>query len=115
MLPPWIPLPESARCAATRRFVALGTTTITVLVLGHVGPLGGDADLQRMQVEMLRKTFEHAVRLPLHRLYALRSGGTASLLREDAGGISELVFSMIYNPWRAVIQLMGSLLILAWD
>ena len=44
---------------------------------------------------------------------ALKSGGAASLLREDAGGAAELVFSMIYNPWRAVIQFIGTLIVLA--
>ena len=38
----------------------------------------------------------------------------ASILREDAGGIGELVFSMLYNPWRAIIQLLGSMAVLAW-
>src|SRR5690606_8210921 len=44
----------------------------------------------------------------------LKTGGAASLLREDTGGVSELIFSMIYNPWRAIIQLIGSLIILVW-
>ncbi len=70
--------------------------------------------VQRLHAAIRRKVFAHAVRLPLHRVYALKSGGATSLLRDDAGGISELVFSMIYNPWRAVIQLIGSLLVLTW-
>ncbi len=69
---------------------------------------------KRVQVEMKRRAFAHAARLPLHRVYALKSGGTTSLLREDAGGIGELVFSMLYNPWRAVIQFAGGLVVLAW-
>ena len=68
----------------------------------------------RVQVAVRRQAFDHALRLPLHRVYQLKSGGTASLLREDAGGIGELIFSMIYNPWRAVVQLLGSLLVLVW-
>ncbi len=36
------------------------------------------------------------------------------MLREDAGGVAELIFSMVYNPWRAVIQLVGSLAVLVW-
>jgi len=68
--------------------------------------------VNRMQVSVRKKVFEHAVRLPLHRVFELKSGGAASMLREDAGGVSELVFSMIYNPWRAILQLIGSLLIL---
>src|SRR6185312_6953231 len=31
-----------------------------------------------------------------------------------AGGVGELVFSMIYNPWRAVVQFLGGLVVLAW-
>jgi ATP-binding cassette subfamily B protein/subfamily B ATP-binding cassette protein MsbA len=54
------------------------------------------------------------VQLPLHRVYQLKSGGTASLLREDAGGVGELVFSMLYNPWQAIIQLVGSLIVLVF-
>lgn len=68
--------------------------------------------VNRMQVVLRRLAFEHAVRLPLHRVYELKSGGVASLLREDAGGAAELVFSMLFNPCRAVVQLIGSLLIL---
>lgn len=63
----------------------------------------------RMQARMRKLAFEHAVRLPLHRVHAIRSGGIASLLREDAAGVGELLFSAIYNPWRAVLQLVGTL------
>ena len=69
---------------------------------------------KRVQVDLRKRVFEHAVRLPLHRVYALKSGGVASILREDAGGVGELIFSMLYNPWRAVIQLLASLAVLAW-
>lgn len=70
--------------------------------------------VNRLQAEIRRQVFAHAVRLPLHRVYQLKSGGATSLLRDDAGGISELVFSMLYNPWRAIIQLLGSLIVLTW-
>ncbi len=69
---------------------------------------------KRVQVELRKRVFDHAVHLPLQRVYALKSGGVASILREDAGGVAELIFSMLYNPWRAVIQLLGSLAVLAW-
>ena len=69
---------------------------------------------KRVQVAVRKKVFDHAVRLPLHRVYDLKSGGVASILREDAGGVAELIFSMLYNPWRAIIQLLGSLVILAF-
>ena len=41
---------------------------------------------KRVQVAVRRKVYEHAMRLPLHRVYQLKSGGASSLLREDAGG-----------------------------
>jgi ATP-binding cassette subfamily B protein len=69
---------------------------------------------KQIQLAVRRHVFEHAVRLPLHRIHELRSGGVASVLREDGGSVGELVFGMLYNPWRAVIQLLGSFVILAW-
>lgn len=69
---------------------------------------------KRVQVSVRRTVFDHAVRLPLHRVYDLKSGGVASILREDAGGVADLIFAMIYNPFRAIIQLLGSLTILAF-
>ncbi|MCA9059905.1 MAG: ABC transporter ATP-binding protein, partial [Planctomycetaceae bacterium] len=69
---------------------------------------------KHIQLNIRRKVFEHAVRLPLHRVQEIRSGGVASILREDGGSVGELVFGMLYNPWRAVIQLIGSLAVLAW-
>jgi ATP-binding cassette subfamily B protein/subfamily B ATP-binding cassette protein MsbA len=69
---------------------------------------------KRVQVAMRRRVFEHAVRLPLHRVHKLKAGGASSLLRDDAGGVGELVFSMLYNPWRAIVQLVGGVAILLW-
>ena len=69
---------------------------------------------KQIQLNLRRRVFEHAVRLPLHRVQELRSGGVASILREDGGSVGELVFGMLFNPWRSVIQLIGSLAVLAW-
>ncbi|MCP4170173.1 MAG: ABC transporter ATP-binding protein [Fuerstiella sp.] len=69
---------------------------------------------KRIQLDVRRRVFEHAVRLPLHRVQEIRSGGVASILREDGGSVGELVFGLLYNPWRAAIQLIGSFVILAW-
>jgi len=69
---------------------------------------------KRLQVSFRRRLFDHAVRLPLERVHALKSGGIASILREDAGGVGELVFSLIYNPWRAVTQIAITLGVLAF-
>lgn len=65
-----------------------------------------------VQSDIRRRVFHHALNLPLHRIQELKSGGTTSLIREDAGGIADLIFNMLYNPWSAIIQLIGSLAIL---
>ncbi|MFV2069375.1 MAG: ABC transporter ATP-binding protein [Pirellulales bacterium] len=70
--------------------------------------------VNHVRVLVRRRVFDHAIRLPLHRIYSLKSGGAASLLREDAGGVADLVFSMLYNPWQAIIQFVGSLVVLIW-
>lgn len=68
--------------------------------------------VNQTQVSIRRAVFEHAIQLPLHRVHDMKSGGVASLIREDAGGVAELIFSMLYNPWRALVQFTGSLVIL---
>lgn len=66
------------------------------------------------QLAVRKQVFDQALRLPLHRVQELKSGGAASVLRQDAGSVGELIFGMIYNPWRAIIQLLGSMLVLAF-
>src|SRR4051812_28919704 len=96
--------------------VGLGMIGITVvsIIINIWGRWQTTRITKRVSVGYRKRVFDHAVRLPLHRVYELKSGGVASILREDAGGVGELVFSMIYNPARAIVQLMGSLTILAF-
>jgi ATP-binding cassette subfamily B protein/subfamily B ATP-binding cassette protein MsbA len=68
--------------------------------------------VNQVQTSIRKKVFEHMLQMPLHRVQLLKSGGSASLLREDAGGIADLVFSMLYNPWQAIVQLIGSFVVL---
>ncbi|MFT5424760.1 MAG: ATP-binding cassette subfamily B protein [Phycisphaerales bacterium] len=68
---------------------------------------------KRVQVALRKRVFDHASNLPLHRIQAIKAGGVSSILREDAGGVGELVFTLIYNPWRAITQLTGTLIIIA--
>jgi len=44
--------------------------------------------VNRLQAAIRRRVLAHAVRLPLFRVYQLKSGGATSLLRDDAGGVS---------------------------
>jgi ATP-binding cassette subfamily B protein len=110
----WLPLPPRRSAA----LVAIGAAVVLISVIETGVHLWGrwyaTRTTKRVQASVRKRLFEHAVRLPLHRVYQLKSGGVASILREDAGGIAELIFTMIYNPWRAIVQLVGSLLILAW-
>jgi ATP-binding cassette, subfamily B, bacterial len=109
-----VPLPVSPKA----RLVALVVLVLFVSVLGKL--LGLSSRWQatrvtkRVQVAVRRKVYEHAMRLPLHRVYQLKSGGASSLLREDAGGVGELIFSMLYNPSQAVVQFLGGVVVLAW-
>jgi len=96
--------------------VLLGVVLIGAIKSGiHLwGRWVGTLATKQLQTSVRRRAFEHAVRLPLHRVQELKSGGTTSLLREDGGAIGELIFGLLYNPWRAIVQLLGSLCILAW-
>ncbi len=86
--------------------------SLVAITIGMHGRWQATKATKRLQVGVRRRLFDHTVRLPLHRVYALKSGGVASILREDAGGVAELIFSMIYNPWRAIIQLIGTITVL---
>lgn len=70
--------------------------------------------VNQVQSGIRRRVFDHILQLPLHRVQQLKSGGATSILREDAGGIADLIFSMLYNPWQAIVQLVGSLMVLVF-
>ncbi len=113
-MPRWIHLPHNPH-------QLLAIVAISMVVLAAASEIVGlwsrwqtTRMTKRVQVSVRKTVFDHAVRLPLHRVYDLKSGGVASILREDAGGVADLIFSMIYNPFRAIIQLLGSLIILAF-
>jgi len=97
-------------------FIAIGTVTLAIVALAFSvrGRWIATRATKRIQVAIRRKAFMHASSLPLHRVHKLRAGGAASLVREDAGAIGELVFGLCYNPWRAIIQLIGILIILVF-
>ena len=117
-LPAWISamfpsLNSPMRLLAAAVGVVVSISLVKILI--HIwGRWDATRTSKKIQLEVRRKVFDHAVRLPLHRIHELRSGGIASVLREDGGSVGELVFGMLYNPWRAIIQLLGSFIILAW-
>ena len=111
-LPAWLPTDRRELLLV----LAIGVLAVSLVEsLLHIwGRWHATLATKRVQVSVRRRTFQHAMRLPLHRVYQLKSGGVASILREDAGGVAELIFNLVYNPWSAVIQLVGSLLVLVW-
>ncbi|MAE66065.1 MAG: ABC transporter ATP-binding protein [Phycisphaeraceae bacterium] len=112
-LPDWVHAPEDRRLLLTFVAASMIGLSLMSLLVGTWGRWHATRTNKRVQVSVRRRVFDHAVRLPLNKVYDLKSGGIASILRTDAGGVGDLVFSMIYNPWRAVIQLVGCLVILA--
>jgi len=111
-LPAWVPLPEGRRELLTFVVVAMVVLSAAAEVIGLWSRWQTTRMTKLVQVSVRKRVFDHAVRLPLHRVYDLKSGGVTSILREDAGGVAELIFSMIYNPFRASVQLIGTLVIL---
>ncbi len=118
------PLPASlpfVRLLPTDRWSLLIVVTIVVVSISFIkvglhisGRWAATRTTKRLQLGIRKQLFEHAVRLPLPRVQELKSGGMASLLREDTAAIGELIFGLLYNPWRAIVQLVGSLCILAF-
>ena len=114
-LPPaWtrLPLPTEPVLRLGLLAAAVAVASLLATAVHLWGRWYATRTVNRVQVSLRKRVFQHAVRLPLHRVYALKSGGAASVLREDAGGAADLIFSMLYNPWRAIVQLAGSLIIL---
>lgn len=93
---------------------AVIATTVLATIVHLFSRWTATKAVNRCQITVRRRVFEHAIRLPLGKVYDLKSGGVASLIREDAGGVADLIFSMLYNPWRAVVQFVGSLIILVF-
>ncbi len=109
---PWLPSTDRPRLLlAAICVISIGLVLIAAFV-GLWGRWQTTRIAKRMQVDVRRRAFDHASRLPLHRVYELKSGGVAGILRDDAGAVGMLVFEMLYNPWRAIVQLLGSLAVL---
>ncbi len=114
-IPEWLrmlPLPESPMGL----LLVIASVVVVVTMLSTAIHLSSrwmaTKAVNQTQVSIRREVFEHAIRLPLHQVHEMKSGGAASLIREDAGGVADLIFSMLYNPWRAIVQFVGSLIIL---
>src|SRR5262245_49712308 len=110
----WFPSLANPRELLFVTVIAVAAISLIKIVIQIWGRWYATRISKQIQLNIRRRVFEHAVRLPLHRVQEIRSGGVASILREDGGSVGELMFGMLFNPWRAVIQLVGTLAILAW-
>ena len=54
--------------------------SVVSLVVNTWGRYLATVTVKRLQVDLRKRVFEHAVRLPLHRVYTIKSGGVASIL-----------------------------------
>ncbi len=81
--------------------------------VGLAGRWALTRETRLLNAHVRRRVFDHAVRLPLERVHRIKSGGVTALLRDDAGHVADLTFNLLYNPWQAVVQLLGTLIILA--
>ncbi|QDV33891.1 Lipid A export ATP-binding/permease protein MsbA [Tautonia plasticadhaerens] len=113
-IPAWAPIPSSSVGKLGAVVAVVFAVSVIGALLGVWGRWRATVVSKQLQVRVRRRVFEHASRLPLHRIYQLKSGGLSSLIRDDAGAPGEMVFNMVYNPWRALTQLVGGLAILAW-
>lgn len=117
--PPAIELPFGWELPSSRfrllAWVTGGVVLVSLLknLAGLAGRWQATRATKRIQNSVRKRAFAQAIRLPLHRVYDMKSGGVASVLREDAGSVGDLVFALFYNPWRAIVQLVGSLIVLA--
>ena len=93
--------------------ISIIAISFVAVVFGLIGRWLATRTVKRVQNRVRRLVFSQAMRLPLSRIQQMRTGGFVATLREDGAGVGDLVFSMLYNPWRAVIQLLGSLAVLA--
>jgi ATP-binding cassette subfamily B protein/subfamily B ATP-binding cassette protein MsbA len=115
----WLRLPASVSLPSDSMGLLwmIGAVLMSVSLVSVLVHIWGRWHMTRLtkilQATVRRRVFDHAVELPLHRVYQLKSGGVASILREDAGGAAELLFSLLYNPWKAIVQLVATLVILA--
>jgi ATP-binding cassette subfamily B protein/subfamily B ATP-binding cassette protein MsbA len=105
----------------TTPYAILWAVVITMFVLSMLTVSIGTASnsiAYRLQQHIIlrarRRLLHHALRLPLHRLRQITSGGMSFVIRHDANAVGDLVVFLIYEPWKAIIQLMGCFTVLAW-
>ena len=73
-------LPSEPRRLLAAVALAIVVIAVVSITLGMWGRWQATKTTKRLQVSVRRRVFDHAVRLPLHRVYALKSGGVVRIL-----------------------------------
>jgi ATP-binding cassette subfamily B protein/subfamily B ATP-binding cassette protein MsbA len=96
--------------------VAIGLLAVMMLstAIGTTGRYLSALASRRLQSGLRRRALAHAARLPIHRIRAYQSGGLTSVLRDDVGGAAGLLSTMVYQPSRSLIQVLGTLAVLGY-
>ncbi|MBM4107444.1 MAG: ABC transporter ATP-binding protein [Phycisphaerae bacterium] len=113
-LPGWVPFRSDRHALLWAIGIGMVALSALSVLVGMWGRYHMTRITKLVQADVRARAFAHAGRLPLHALQRHKTGGLVSIIREDAGRAAELLFGMIYNPFRAIIQLLGTLAILAW-
>ncbi|MBU6412364.1 MAG: ABC transporter ATP-binding protein/permease [Planctomycetes bacterium] len=111
-IPDWVPGPREPKPLLWSISLSILAISFVSLIIATWGRYHATRLTKRISALIRRRAFDHAAHLPLHRIQFYKSGGISSILREDAGQAGELVFSMIYNPFKSIIQLLVTLIIL---
>ncbi len=84
-----------------------GGVLIGAALLSTVIGINGRYQMTRLTIytraRLRRSLFAHMAALPLHRIQAVKSGGVSGILREDAQSVGDMIFSVLYNPTKALI------------
>jgi ATP-binding cassette subfamily B protein/subfamily B ATP-binding cassette protein MsbA len=82
--------------------VLIGAAIVSTLI-----GINGRYQMTRLTIytraRLRRALFAHMAALPLHRIQAVKSGGVSGILREDAQSVGDMIFSVLYNPTKALV------------
>ncbi len=112
-IPKWLGLPHDR----AKLLIVLGTAVLASELVAILIDVWGWYRLRlitwHLQVRFSRRLLRSALRLPLWKIQGVKSGGVASLLREDARAPGDILFQLVVNLWRSTLQLAGTLAVLA--
>jgi ATP-binding cassette, subfamily B, bacterial len=107
-------LPDSPGELLATIAALLVVVALTAAAVGTWGRYLSAIAHRRVHANLRRRSFAHGIQLPLYRLRTYQAGGMTSFLREDVGGAAGLLPTMVYQPWRALIQFVGTVVALGF-